>query len=61
MFTIKCVGDFVTHDEVYELNYKTAKKAYQAMASICRWFIWNDAFMSYGSVYDIDGNELCRY
>lgn len=61
MFKVKCVGDFDICDEIHEFTCRTAKEAAKAISSTCRWFMWNGAIMSFGSVYDKNENELCNW
>lgn len=61
MFTVRCTGDFDIHDEIHEFTCRTAKEAAKALSSTCRWLMWNEALMSFGSVYDENGNEVCNW
>lgn len=61
MFRVECTGDFDIYDEIHEHKYKTIKEAVKALSSTCRWLMWNEALMSFGSVYDENGKKLCRW
>ena len=61
MFTVRCTGDFEIYDEIQEYTCKTIREAVKVLSSTCRWFMWNEALMSFGSVYDENGNELCYW